>query len=216
MPGAWRQRCAARGHVRHRAVGPRERALWLARDRLGEKPLYYGWQGDTFLFGSELKALRAHPAFHATVDRGALSLLLRHNYVPAPYSIYTGIHKLPAGTWLKLREGAARSTPVAYWSLAEVAERGMAQPFTGSDAEALDALDTLLGKAVRGQMVADVPLGALLSGGIDSTVVGADAGQQPAAGAHLHHRLRRTRLRRGGACTCGGRSTWAPTTPSCG
>jgi asparagine synthase (glutamine-hydrolysing) len=74
------------------------RTLTLARDRMGEKPLYYGWQGDSFLFGSELKALKAHPAFKADIDRGALALLLRHNYVPAPYSIYEGIYKLPAGT----------------------------------------------------------------------------------------------------------------------
>jgi len=150
-----------------------ERSLWLARDRAGEKPLYYGWQGDAFLFGSELKALRAHPAFAAEVDRGALALLLRHNYVPAPYSIYRGIHKLPPGTWLKLAAGQHDAEPVAYWSLAEVAERGMAEPFAGREAEAVDALEQLLGDAVCGQMVADVPLGALLSGGIDSTLVAA-------------------------------------------
>lgn len=150
-----------------------ERALWLARDRIGEKPLYYGWQGDTFLFGSELKALRAHPAFTAEVDRGALALLLRHNYVPGPYSIYAGIHKLPPGTWLKLSAGQRDVQPVVYWSLAEVAEQGTAHPFTGTDAEALDELERLLGQALRGQMMADVPLGALLSGGIDSSLVAA-------------------------------------------
>lgn len=148
-----------------------ERALVLARDRIGEKPLYYGWQGDTFLFGSELKALRAHPAFNASVDRGALVLLLRHNYIPAPYSIYQGIHKLPPGTVLRLGPGQRESEPVPYWSLSEVAERGTAHPFEGSESDALDALDRHLGNAVRGQMVADVPLGALLSGGIDSTVI---------------------------------------------
>ena len=148
-----------------------ERALTLARDCIGEKPLYYGWQGDTFLFGSELKALRAHPAFNAAIDRGALALLLRHNYVPAPYSIYQGIHKLPPGTFLRLAVGQREVEPVAYWSLAEVAERGTANPFEGSEADALDALERHLGNAVRGQMVADVPLGALLSGGIDSTVI---------------------------------------------
>lgn len=148
-----------------------ERSLTLARDRVGEKPLYYGWQGETFLFGSELKALRAHPAFNAAVDRGALALLLRHNYVPAPYSIYQGIHKLPPGTWLRLGMGQREVAPVAYWSLAEVAERGTGAPFAGSQAEALDELERHLGDAVRGQMVADVPLGALLSGGIDSTAI---------------------------------------------
>lgn len=148
-----------------------ERSLWLARDRIGEKPLYYGWQGDTFLFGSELKALRAHPAFKANVDRGALALYLRHNYVPGPYSIHQGIFKLPAGTWLKLEAGQRDATPTVYWSLADVAERGTADPFRGSDAEAVDELARLLGKAVAGQCMADVPLGALLSGGIDSSLI---------------------------------------------
>ena len=148
-----------------------DRVLWLARDRIGEKPMYYGWQGDTFLFGSELKALRAHPAFNAAVDRSALALLLRHNYISGPYSIYAGIHKLPPGTWLKLGVGQREVQPVAYWSLAEVAERGTANPFAGSDAEAVDVLEKKLGSAVRGQMTADVPLGTLLSGGIDSSLI---------------------------------------------
>ena len=148
-----------------------ERALWLARDRLGEKPLYYGWQGETFLFGSELKALRAHPAFNAAVDRGALALLLRNNYVPAPYSIYQGIHKLPPGTWLRLAQGQREVDPVAFWSLAKVAEQGSSVPFVGTDEQALVALEGLMSQAVHGQMLSDVPLGALLSGGIDSTAV---------------------------------------------
>jgi asparagine synthase (glutamine-hydrolysing) len=148
-----------------------ERALWLARDRLGEKPLYYGWQGDAFLFGSELAALRAHPAFAGDIDRGALALLLRHGVVPAPHSIHRGIHKLSPGTWLRIANGARDAAPVPYWSLAEVAERGVAHPFEGTEAEAIDALAQRLGAAVRGQRVADVPLGALLSGGIDSTLV---------------------------------------------
>lgn len=154
------------------ALWDRERrVLALARDRLGEKPLYYGWQGATFLFGSELKALRAHPAFVGGIDRGALALLLRYNYVPAPYSIHPGIRKLPPGTWLELDAGTRDPAPRAYWSLREVAERGMAAPFEGSDAEAVDALAATLGGAVAGQRVADVPLGALLSGGIDSTLI---------------------------------------------
>lgn len=148
-----------------------ERALWLARDRIGEKPLYYGWQGRAFLFGSELKALRAHPAFNAAIDRGALALLLRHNYIPAPYSIHQGICKLLPGTWLRLGPGERNPQPVAYWSLAAVAERGMTDPFSGSDDEALAELERRMGAAVRGQMLADVPLGALLSGGIDSSLV---------------------------------------------
>jgi asparagine synthase (glutamine-hydrolysing) len=148
-----------------------ERTLYLARDRIGEKPLYFGWQGDTFLFGSELKALRMHPAFKSTVDRGALALLLRHNYVPGPYSIYAGIQKLPAGTLLKMETGQRDAQPVAWWSLAEVAERSKCNPFSGTDEAAVDTLERLLGSAIRGQMMADVPLGALLSGGIDSSLV---------------------------------------------
>ena len=164
-----------------RCVGMFAFALWdrerrilvLARDRVGEKPLYYGWQGDVFLFGSELKALRAHQAFNAAVDRGALVLLLRHNYIPAAYSIHQGIFKLPAGTWLELREGQRDTEPQAYWSLVEVAEHGMADPFTGSEKEAVDEMERLLSRAVAGQRVADVPLGALLSGGIDSSLISA-------------------------------------------
>jgi len=149
------------------------RELWLARDRLGEKPLYYGWQGDTFLFGSELHALRAHPAFAAGIDRGSLALLLRHNYVPAPYSIHQGISKLPPGHWLRLGSDRRDAEPVAYWSLADVAEHGTSTPFTGNDEQAVDRLAELMSVAVRGQKVADVPLGALLSGGIDSTLIAA-------------------------------------------
>jgi asparagine synthase (glutamine-hydrolysing) len=149
-----------------------ERTLHLVRDRLGIKPLYYGWMEGTLLFGSELKALEVHPDFRADVDRGALALLLRHSYVPAPFSIYRGIQKLPPGTILTLRsavdEGAA---PTPFWSAREVAEAGAADPFTGSEAEAVAELDTLLREAIRLRMIADVPLGAFLSGGIDSSTV---------------------------------------------
>lgn len=156
------------------------RTLSLARDRLGEKPLYYGWQGDTFLFGSELKALRAHPAFRAEIDRDALTLFLRHNAIPAPYSIYRGIHKLPPGTFLQLHAADALTPGPSpggsggikpYWSARSVAEAGQRNLFRGSDAEAATELERLLGQAVGGQMVADVPLGAFLSGGIDSTTI---------------------------------------------
>ena len=147
-----------------------ERILHLVRDRLGIKPLYYGWAGDTLLFGSELKALRAHPAFRPEIDRDVLTLLLRHNYVPAPYSIYKGIRKLPPGTILTLR-GGGEATPVPYWSARDAAAAGLADPFSGSEAEATDRLDALLREAVGLRMVADVPLGAFLSGGVDSSAV---------------------------------------------
>lgn len=147
------------------------RTLSLARDRLGEKPLYYGWQGETLLFGSELKALKAHPAFAAAIDRGALALLLRHNTVPAPYSIYQDIYKLPPGTFLQLHGGQKDAGPVAYWSARLAAEAGQRNLFRGGEVEAVTELERLLGQAVSGQMVADVPLGSFLSGGFDSSTV---------------------------------------------
>ncbi len=148
-----------------------ERALTLGRDRMGEKPLYYGWQGNVFLFGSELKALRAHPAFAAEIDRDALCLLMRHNCIPSPHSIYRNIRKLPPGCLLTV--SLARRDPQIepYWSLVEVALSGTARPVTGSPEDIADELEALLKSAVRQQMVADVPLGAFLSGGIDSSTV---------------------------------------------
>jgi asparagine synthase (glutamine-hydrolysing) len=146
------------------------RTLYIARDRLGEKPLYYGWVNGTLLFSSELKALRAHPHWKGVIDRGALTLFLRHGYVPSPYSIYEGIRKLTPGTFLSVREDGS-SQETSYWSAREIAERGQAEPFTGNEAEAVDTLERLLSKAVAGQMVADVPLGAFLSGGVDSSTV---------------------------------------------
>ena len=157
------------------AVWDREsRVLTLARDRLGEKPLYYGWQGDTFLFGSEIKALRVHPAFSAAIDSTAVSMYLQLGYVPSPHSIYCGINKLPPGTLLRQTAGGgshAHAEPRAYWSLSEVVRDGLARPFDGTTEGAADQLEELLQRAVRGQSVADVPLGAFLSGGIDSTTV---------------------------------------------
>jgi len=148
-----------------------ERRLTLARDRLGEKPLYYGWNRGRFLFGSELKALTAHPHWQGTLDRDALAAYLRLSYVPAPHSIYQGIRKLEPGTSATLDQG--QQTPVirAYWTAREAVERGLAAPFDGSRAQALDALESLLSDAVGLRMQADVPLGAFLSGGIDSTAV---------------------------------------------
>jgi asparagine synthase (glutamine-hydrolysing) len=149
--------------------------LTLGRDRLGEKPLYYGWQGQgkdaTFLFGSELKALKVHPAFVAGIDRNALCLLMRYNYIPAPYSIYQGIFKLEAGSLLTLSLLQPEPTIVRYWSAAAVAMAGSAASFIGTPEQAVDALDVVLKSAVRQQMIADVPLGAFLSGGVDSSTV---------------------------------------------
>jgi asparagine synthase (glutamine-hydrolysing) len=152
-----------------------ERALTLARDRMGEKPLYYGWQRGVFLFASELKALSRHPAFVGAIDREALARYFLFGYVPAPQSIYQGIFKLPQGAFLTLTESAwatgAIPTPQPYWSLKEAALAARANPFCGGVEEALAELEARLRLAIKGQMLADVPVGAFLSGGIDSSTV---------------------------------------------
>lgn len=150
-----------------------QRALTLARDRVGKKPLYYGWCGNALLFGSELKALRAHPRFDPTVDRNALGLFIQYSWIPAPYSIFQHIRTLPAGHVIRVtpQTPPQSRSPEAYWSARTVAEQGERQPFQGSLEQAADALDDLLKDAVRDRMVADVSLGALLSGGVDSTTV---------------------------------------------
>ena len=155
----------------------KDRTLSLARDRMGEKPLYYGWQNGVFLFGSELKVLAAHPAFGGGVDRNALALLLRDLYISSPWSIYEGIRKLPAGACIRISAGRGRKDtgempePRPWWSLRNVIEAGRARPFEGTPEEAVGVLHDVLVGAVRRQMVADVPLGAFLSGGIDSSAI---------------------------------------------
>jgi asparagine synthase (glutamine-hydrolysing) len=157
------------------------RTLTLVRDRVGEKPLYYAWMGGPFLFGSELPALRAHPAFRADIDRQAVTALLRLNHIPAPWTIYRGVRKLLPGTMLTVRPGDTVAEPVPYWSAQRVVDAGQMDPWRGSPEAAVDALGTLLDEVVRGQMRADVPVGAFLSGGIDSTVVAALMQRQAAA-----------------------------------
>ena len=142
--------------------------VYLARDRMGEKPLYYGQQGPLFFFASELKAIKAHPEFVATVDRSSLCSYLRHNYIPAPHSIYQGIRKLPPGCFVRLGEG---EVPKSYWSFDDAVTSGMANRFEGDDEAVLDQLDVLLKFAVGQQMQSDVPLGAFLSGGVDSSLI---------------------------------------------
>ncbi len=148
-----------------------DRTLILARDRMGEKPLYWGWQGQTLLFGSELKALRAHPDFQGMIDRDALTLLLRYNYIPTPYSIYRGIRKLPAGHYIIISPGDRDAMPRPYWDYRDVVRAGLETPFTGTDAQAIDEVEARLMASIQGQRVADVSLGAFLSGGIDSSLV---------------------------------------------
>jgi asparagine synthase (glutamine-hydrolysing) len=143
----------------------------LVRDRLGIKPLYWGIVSGVLIFGSELKALRAVPGWQARIDRNALAAFMRHNYIPAPHTIYQNVHKLEPGTLLRL---GPEGTPVItrYWDLRAIVEQPP-PPVAASDDESLAELDILLSDAVRRRMIADVPLGALLSGGIDSSLVAA-------------------------------------------
>lgn len=147
------------------------RVLTLARDRMGEKPLYYGSSGGVFLFGSELKALQEHPAFEGQLDRDSLSSMLRYDYVPAPHTIWQGIFKLEPAHYVEIGEGGQDiGTPVPYWSLRDTAAEGSASPLPNGP-ELMAELEALLRDSVGQRMVADVPLGAFLSGGIDSSLI---------------------------------------------
>lgn len=167
-----------------RCVGMFAIALWdreqgvlsLARDRLGEKPLYFGWQAQgecrAFLFGSELKALKAHPSFEGRINRQALTLFMRHNYVPTPYSIYEGIQKLQPGCVLEVSLDRREPRLTRYWSAMDAVRQGQeARARVWTPETAVNELESLLESAVAGQMMADVPLGAFLSGGIDSSTI---------------------------------------------
>ena len=154
-----------------------ERKLYLVRDRFGEKPLYYGWAGKDFLFASELKAIRAHPSFDGGIDRRALQLFAARTYIPAPFSIYKRLFKLEPGCVLTITPEEARTpldTPPRgirrYWSYRDVVRRGLEQPIE-DEGEALEQLELVLSRAISGQSVADVPVGAFLSGGIDSSTM---------------------------------------------
>jgi asparagine synthase (glutamine-hydrolysing) len=150
----------------------RDRTLTLVRDRLGIKPLYWAKQGDLFLFGSELKALRAHPGWTPHIDRGAVASYMRHNAIPAPHSIYQGVNKLEPGCILTL---PWQSEPriEKYWDARAVARAGLTDPLRLDDQEMTNQLEALLLDSVRRRMVADVPVGAFLSGGIDSSTIAA-------------------------------------------
>lgn len=148
-----------------------ERKLFLARDRMGEKPLYYGRSGSAFLFASELKSMVVHPDWCREISREALTLYLRHNYVPTPWSIYADIFKLPPAHYIAISDNGTVVSPLrCYWDLAQVAEQGVRE-VAADPVELTDALDGLLRDAVGRRMAADVPLGAFLSGGYDSTMV---------------------------------------------
>lgn len=146
------------------------RTLTLVRDRIGIKPLYWAQFGDLFLFGSELKALRAHSSWSPQIDQNAIAAFMRHNYIPAPHTIYRGVSKLPPGSILQLGpQGQPKITP--YWSLDDIAQEGRNNRLPDDDKTATDALEGLLSDAVRQRMISDVPLGAFLSGGIDSSTI---------------------------------------------
>ena len=157
----------------------KKRCLILVRDRIGEKPLYFGWQGEgnkkVFLFGSELKALKAHPEFCRKINRDAITLQLRHNYIPAPYSIYKDVYKLQPGHYLKLKESDLTKNLLPdskmYWSLTETVFLGNNNQLTISESHIQEDLEKYLQSSVRKQMISDVPLGAFLSGGIDSSTI---------------------------------------------
>jgi asparagine synthase (glutamine-hydrolysing) len=148
-----------------------QRRLHLVRDRLGIKPLYYGRIGNAFVFASELKAIWRHPDFRGEIDRDALALYMRHNYVPSPHCIYKGLHKLEPGCTLTLPSETVSPQLNRYWSAKEVARSGQRSRLQVSDAEAVEELHQLLLRAVNLRMIADVPLGAFLSGGVDSSTV---------------------------------------------
>ena len=156
----------------------KEKSFYLVRDRMGEKPLYYGWNNGAFLFGSELKSLKSFSKFSREVDRDALALYLKYDYIPAPYSIYRGINKLPPGSFIKIKmiDNQWKSNfipePVYYWSMNEVVSiKQHTDSLVRNDENLIEEADCLLSKSVKQQMISDVPLGAFLSGGIDSSVV---------------------------------------------
>ena len=149
----------------------KEKVIILGRDRLGEKPLYYGWQNNTFFFGSELKSFKPHPAFQAEVNRDAISLFLRHNYIPSPHSIYKGISKLQPGNLLIVSIASPKPKIISYWSSSNIITTGINNQFSGSTIEAVEELERLTMESVKQQMISDVPLGAFLSGGVDSSAI---------------------------------------------
>ena len=156
----------------------RDRKLILARDRMGEKPLYYGWAEGTLVFGSELRALYKFPSLPMELDMTAVQMLLRFNYIPDPLSIFQGIRKLPAGHLVTIVKGKREADPRPYWTYADGARMGAAEPIDLQAASVANHLETTLSSAISGQLMSDVPLGALLSGGIDSSLVVALAQQR--------------------------------------
>ena len=131
--------------------------LFLARDRMGEKPVYYGWQNGAFLFGSEIKALKAHPKFQNVISRDSLTLLMRHNAISSPHSIYEGIYKLTPGSILSFDLKSKEINEETFWSMKEVVQSAIEDPFSGSNHEALSILESTLYESISGQMLSDGP-----------------------------------------------------------
>ena len=148
-----------------------KRTLFLVRDRIGEKPLYYGFVNGNFVFSSVLNAIYALKDFHRKIDYSALKLYFQHGYIPTPWSVYEGIYKLEPGTVLTIREPYKAYEVHSYWDSEKIALYGQTHPYQGSFEDATNELETLLKKTIQRQLVADVPVGAFLSGGIDSTLV---------------------------------------------
>lgn len=149
----------------------KERTLYLLRDRVGEKPLYYGYVGQSFVFASDIGCIAALDGFHNPINKDILDVYFVHGYIPAPHTIYEGIYKLNAGTMLKIKSPFNDEEITPYWSMTEVAQKGQENLFRGSFEEASEELERLLKESIRGQMVADVPVGAFLSAGIDSSTI---------------------------------------------
>ena len=148
-----------------------ERKLYLVRDRMGEKPLYYGWQSGFFVFGSELKAVEGHPGIELRLNSGSVGLFLKYNCIPSPHTVYRGLHKVPPGCIVTVEPGTEEVQVVEYWSMRRDLEKAGSEPFEGDEEDATDELRRLLREAIELQMHADVPVGAFLSGGIDSSLV---------------------------------------------
>lgn len=149
----------------------KEKTLYLLRDRVGEKPLYYGMVNESFVFASDVGCIAVMDGFHNSINRKVLDLYFLHGYIPAPDSVYEGIYKLEAGTILKIGFPFHTWEITPYWSMKEAARKGQENLFTGSREEAADEMERLLKEAISEQMVADVPVGAFLSAGIDSSTV---------------------------------------------
>jgi asparagine synthase (glutamine-hydrolysing) len=147
--------------------------LSLARDRMGEKPVYYGWQKGSFLFGSDLASFREFPCFENEIDRNSLALYMRLSYIPAPYSVYKNIYKLLPGHYININLNNKDLEVIKYWDEVSIINKAKNSPFVGSLSESVTTLESLLINSVQNKMVADVPIGAFLSGGIDSSLIAA-------------------------------------------